>query len=166
MAGLFVAALCWCLLHPPGNTYDVRPLPVPALGWAMWVCSLVFLASNAVLHFGWGRVLRQDTAPRPGAIVAWGLSNVLVAVIAGYSVRLQAASHAVAMGLENLTATLFTAAGLSVLMLGLTSFGGRTDAPRRNRVSMALTIALVLHWIAAMATAGGLFSIELLPLPK
>jgi hypothetical protein len=130
------------------------------MGWFFWACGLAYLASNAGLHFRLGWVLRRGVVAGWDEILAWGLANALVAVAAGCSIALQAASHTHTIGAENLNATLCTAAGLSTLLLAATSLRRQNDASHENRVSMAGPIALVVHWTVAIATAGGLLYLE------
>jgi hypothetical protein len=159
-AVLLVLALVWCGLRPPGRTYDFRPLPVPTIAWAVWASGLAYLASSAAAHFRLGAALRRGSVPNLGTLLTGGLSSVLLIVVAGRSVLLQAASRTHAAGLENLTATLGTAAGLSLLLFVVTSLQRRGRGSAENRVSVAVTVGLVIHWVLAVATVGALLYLE------
>ncbi len=123
---------------------------------------LAVLAGNAWLHVRLGGTLVRNRAVALAAIVNGCLSNALTAVVVGRSLFLQAASHTHAIGLGNLTATLFTAAVFSCTLFALTWLPRRIRAATESRQSVAGIGWLVLHWAVVLATAAGLVYLEVL----
>jgi hypothetical protein len=159
-AVLFLAASVCCAARIPGQTFDVKPLPVPVTGWLVWICGIIYLVGCTVLHARVGVGLRQSGVGRMDQTVAGALAGFVVVLAASRSIFLGPQSRTYAFGLETLTTTLCAGAALSTVLLVAARLWRRPGQQNRRRFRTARFGLLLAHLIVAMASAGGLFVLE------
>jgi hypothetical protein len=163
LAALLAAALAWCAARLPGNIYDVDPLPVSPNGWYLWGCGLLYLASIVAVHVRLGVALRRATAIYRREWVLLVVFNTLVTAVAAYCMFRGHASHTHAFGLENHTASICTAAGLSTLLIVATGVRWRDNLVPGTKLPAGILTVLTLNMFFAISTSYFLIRIELTP---